>query len=596
MRPLANVRGAWVSLSEQRWVRSAERYSHPSIGRKDPLQVGNKGLLRAAPKKARRKKKNNNLSNQQTAAIVACVVVAVILLMFAGWVFIASSGEADVKTRQIVAQTVPAPKSERSSGPPPPPTLKNAAPPAVTNKTPATSTPAPGKGIPPSAGSSTAAPQNFPIVPFESPFDSPAMGLPAQQATVPSTSAKAPADSADGASATEGRVPPQTSPIDAAAKVTEERPAPASGDNPFAQLPEEVELQFSGTLGEESHLALGSLTEDADASWQLEINSDAADLDAVEFQIGPCDAADGTVSWPIYLKLQETGDENKKSELLSTAIGENSPIAHLVASQRKFYVAYDANKAKRQIVHLRNCILTLSDGTHSHEMQLRKHEVVNPIALDTTQSNVTLDFAVRTPPSDQRIVMELDYPLGVPAGFSVEPVDSQVGINEQLCMKSTELPFVEIGIRLTKASDKYSVRVAPRYLMNGKKQPLILSAINTAINKMSRQFVENQNAISAANRRLGGIPSDMSRVQSTRPTSTGHAAQLGAAANGLIKESKKLQSRIRRLTEANPQLKQNVENLKKLAPFVNQIGNDLEIELRISARTASGEIILLKTN
>lgn len=534
----------------------------PLRGSSDPLKIGNR------PPSRRKSSQRQSIAKVKIPIIVAGFAILVVVVLLVEWMLLTPPvGE---ETSLDVARAGSSLESH-PAGPPAPPALAQGE-----GETPAGSDstqPAPDE----SPGTDAPPPGVIPFGPADDPY-----GLKQRGSAPPDKSSRSELAGDDDAVVEDSG--PGEPPVQ-----------PLAGGNPFAQLPAEVELSFTGPPGEQVRIPLGTLLGDANDSWSVEIDSDAVDLDGLTFQLEACVVEDGVRHWPISLRLAESNESEQQSELLSQSVNEQDAVAHIIVDNHELCLTLPAGQRQLQLAQLRNCAVQLSDGVHSHSMQLRKHIDLAPVPIDTNEATSTLEFTLNAPPKKDLVFLELTIAGGIPAGFAVEPASGAVSINEELCVRSSEMPVADIGIRLNQTDDSFTVRVMPRYIMNDRKRPLVTSSLNIEINKLSRQLIQNQNAISAAKARLGQIPSEISRVRSIRPVHTTHADILAKTVNGLIKEGEKLESRIRRFTEANPQLQQNITTLKQLLPFANSLNGRFNIHVRVYAKTSRGQIELCAT-
>jgi hypothetical protein len=380
-------------------------------------------------------------------------------------------------------------------------------------------------------------------------------------------------------------------------KVDAKRPEPANPaavGNPFGQLPAEVDLDFETSVAEESRCVLGTLSTPARTSWSLKLDSGAADLNGFVFSLGEPMASSDDTRWPIQLNAPDVSDE-KKSELLATAIDTSAPLAHVVANGETLSIAVPPDRRTPQVAQLRNCVLFLSDGVHTHQMQLRRAQRLNALTLDLTEPSTSVDIDLENPPADDSMVLQLAFAGNMPAGLVADPPSAEVGLNKDVVLGLTDWPGAKIEVRVTRSAGQYRIKITPTYEVGGKDQPLTIENITKTINRLEKQLAENKRDLDLALHRQSQLPGELATIQNTRPANNAEAAMLARAAGLVGQEARNVQAQIRRLSESIPKMDQAIARLKTLGPVVDKYHGKLQIPIRVFAKTTGGVIELLVT-
>jgi hypothetical protein len=370
---------------------------------------------------------------------------------------------------------------------------------------------------------------------------------------------------------------------------------PAIGGNPFAQLPSEVDLAFESQFAQQARFVLGSVNNGRREDWRISIDSGAADLQGVSFAVGEPSSDGMDVRWPIHVEAPSSSGK-KQSQLLGESIADSTPLAHLQVNESELSLAIEAGQHQRRAVQLRNCILHFTTGMHSHSMQLRKSQTTSAVTLNLEDASESFDFTIKTGPAEDKLTLQLGTIDEAGKASTLTPATLEVGINEDLAIAVPEWQGAYIEMRIVKSQDSYSLKVLPRYELNDRRQSLTREKVASELKRLINQRTENIQAVNAAEARLRDVPGEIQSIQSRRPRSPQEASMMAGAVSKLQKEGKKLQSRIRRLRDATPQLEDNIKRLQLLGPIIDRLHLQTKIPFKLSAKTENGYVTLVNAS
>ena len=214
------------------------------------------------------------------------------------------------------------------------------------------------------------------------------------------------------------------------------------------------------------------------------------------------------------------------------------------------------------------------------------------ISFDLSHANITRELSLDDPPVESGLVLKVEVAGNRAADVVANPRSREVGLNDDVSLTLLQWPGAEIAVRMYRSGGQYRVKVVCRYELSGRNYPLTKEEIAKEITRMQNQVAENQKDVQEAQVRLRKIPVEMDRLSNMNPRDPRESVLLHSAADQLAKEGKKLESRIRRLSEATPQLEENIAALKTLEPLVRQLDGQLTMRVRVFAQTTDRRIEL----
>lgn len=555
----------------------------------DPRQAGNRNL-NDAYQKTRKRKQAKTLSNQQKSTIIAFACVCLLIVVVSTFILAYLAGNSEERERAVATQQKSKPAQAAAGPPKPPQSLGNE---VRDTLSPNAATDSQTQGQPADGLGASKAPDSVKPNPGQSisPTDS-IVGT----TTQPEPRKERRNAAANGNSKRAPDIILSDTKSDSSSTSKRRTPAPTGSDaNPFSLLPAEIDLQFTTSLEEESETIIGLLQADANASWEVKINSEAADLEGLRFDAETQRISDGITRWPIQLKLIENEKEERNSELLSASVDEGEPIAYVVVADRELSLTVASSTGRRRLPQLRNCILTLSNGKARHEIQLRKCLESPGVAVTLDEPTITTDFPFDAMPKPHVVALRLRFPTGVPDEFTVTPINETVKVNEELTLASRSMGVVSVKMRFNSAEDKFKVRVMPRYELSDRQHPLVPPMIAKDIRRLTRNYRQNERDLAAAKSRLAELPHEFSRVKGMPARTPSQVTKRASLLSGLQSEHKKRQSCIRRISKSNPRLKKNIRRLRQISAFAKDFRGNLEVQYELVAETSDGEIKFART-
>jgi hypothetical protein len=166
--------------------------------------------------------------------------------------------------------------------------------------------------------------------------------------------------------------------------------------------------------------------------------------------------------------------------------------------------------------------------------------------------------------------------------------------NEELVVMLQEELECQLGVRLTEKDREFRIVLAPRTTINGRREPLVRLDIEKDLARAKAQQVKNRRELIEANNQLRSLPAEVRRVARISPGTPQEASMKQGRLNQLEKIGKSLQSKVRRLSEADPKLAQGIGNLDKVLQELAEITGKVTVRFRVYARGNADDFEVLE--
>jgi hypothetical protein len=193
--------------------------------------------------------------------------------------------------------------------------------------------------------------------------------------------------------------------------------------------------------------------------------------------------------------------------------------------------------------------------------------------------------------ASERLVLEV---VQVSVGSESVAANLTAESNEELLVPLHEELECQLGVRLAEKDREFRIVLAPRTTISGRRQPLVRLDIEKDLARAKAQLVKNRRELAAANNQLRSLPAEVRRISRINPGTPQEASMKQGRLNQLEKIGKSLQSKVRRLAEADPKLSQSIEDLDQVLQTLTEITGKVTVQFRVYARGNADDFEVLR--
>jgi hypothetical protein len=362
----------------------------------------------------------------------------------------------------------------------------------------------------------------------------------------------------------------------------------------FERLPSEFDLSAAIAAAGPESVFLGELPSFEGANWQVRLE-DSSPTGGSKFSIGAVSTDGSLLRWPLS-GLTSVNESLPPAGLSAEETSGNTLLGHVEAGPTGLFLKFSRSASPELIEQFTMCSLTFRNDRGEHRVQLQTPQRIAPLTIpfDDAKKTVTLDgMPAANMLSPERIALEI---LRVEMGEVEIPtkVGLRASLNKELTVTLNSELQCELGIRLSGRDGQFAIVVMPRYTVNGRRQPLVLTDIEKDLARSKTQLTRNQQDLIEAQNRLVLIVQEMNSVSKTSPRSSQEEAALQVRLGQLDNMRASTQSKIRRLSEVCPKLASGGEQMEKVLASVNKTASSLVVCCRVVAQGETGDLILLQ--
>jgi hypothetical protein len=365
--------------------------------------------------------------------------------------------------------------------------------------------------------------------------------------------------------------------------------------DPFSELLGALDIPQEISGSDPTGIVLGKVPSTNVETWQIDLEDYAALLGSSRFEVGQPTSEGSTIRWPLLKKpAPENTVSGTESETAADASEGERVIAHVEADNQTLAIRF-ANVPDADILQqLGVCCLNFAVGNHRHTIQLSAPQRMSPLeaSFSDSKQEVVLDkVPALSRISLDRLVFEL-----VQASFGQESLaaDLKAELNEELLVTLDAELECQLGVRLLEKDEEFRILLTPRTTATGRREPLVRLEIEKELARAKTQLVKNRRELVEANSQLRSLPSEIRRVQNINPGTPQEASMRQGRLNQLEKIGKSLQSKVRRLAEADPKMMKNIEQLDQILQTITKMSGQVTVQFRIYARGNSGDFEVLQ--
>jgi chromosome segregation ATPase len=168
-------------------------------------------------------------------------------------------------------------------------------------------------------------------------------------------------------------------------------------------------------------------------------------------------------------------------------------------------------------------------------------------------------------------------------------------MNEEVVVTLEPNLEMQLGLRLVESDRQYRLVLMPRTTISGRRRPLVPVDLEKESAKAKAQLTENRRELVTAGNQLKSLPAEIRRVSNIKPGTPQEASMRQGRLNQLEKIGKSLQSKVRRLSEADPKLSKSIEQLDQIQQSLSRMNGQVRVQFRIYATGNAGDFQLLGT-
>jgi serine/threonine protein kinase len=455
--------------------------------------------------------------------LVVMVAVVVVLLNRGGSQPVAKATTADTAPAAKADKPVETGESNPEANPETNPTAEpaNATPPGAAGEKSATEKSATEKAGPAKTGdtpSNTKGTETAPAAPAPAP-------MPATPAPSPAATPASPAPATD----TKTTKTPASEPKPAAAK-TAPAPAPPAA-NPFAGFATVVALPALEVMGKSAPDALAPATLGP-------VKIEPAALCIVQLKGGDT-AFKGKTKFLLEAANQGTAPRDWEFKIQSE---KETPLVIATMSLKEDQLVFQwAEEATKQQAapYLCNCLLSLSAGTGTHQVALRKPVVVEPLAAQV-EKPFNESWNLESPPPGKQITVEIGPLEGGAPKHKVDPKTELEAFKDTtyLLAGNTDDALI-LGFKIDVSMPAKALKIAaqPQYQLTGMPKPLrYLRTTPKELTGLAGSQIEAAQFATAATKAAKNLKPELKKQAETQASQALEVAQKGMAQVEQLKE------------------------------------------------------------
>ncbi len=366
----------------------------------------------------------------------------------------------------------------------------------------------------------------------------------------------------------------------------------------FSQLSSQLNLAETVAATGSGYVFIGELASPPSEAWQLRIEDFASPAGGARFSVGPMSHDDEITCWPLSRVI---ADESASGESgVASTRSRTNRCGRVEASPSKLALWLADPKDQELIDDLSLCGLVIENGKSRHLVQFSVPRHIAPVTLvfDKSRQTITLEHVPAVGElSSTRIVLDI---LKVDFGEGDEAVSlpAHAGYGKELTVATDNTLHCELGITLTKSAGQFCIAIIPRFIRNGRKQPLVAAKITKEVSRAKSQLARSQRDLNAARNVLRVLPSELRRVRGIVPRTPPEVAARQASLGQLASRIDSMQSRVRRLSKVIPNLVAGIEQMNRVLEYVNGLAGQGTLHFRIYLQGDFGEdeLLLLATS
>ncbi|MHB8952038.1 MAG: hypothetical protein ACYC4U_03560 [Pirellulaceae bacterium] len=376
-----------------------------------------------------------------------------------------------------------------------------------------------------------------------------------------------------------------------------QRPPESDGmSTTFDRLPHEFDLSGAIAAAGSESILLGELLSFEGSSWRVLLEDYASTAGESRFFIGPVSTDGNVLRWPFF-RLTDANASLPPIGLTAEETPGQTLLGHVEASPSGLLLRFSRSASPELIEQFTCCTLTVQNDSGQHHIQMQASERIPPlaVALDDSKKAVTLNALPATSMlSPDRIALEiLRVELG---GVEMPATDGlRASVNKELTVTLNSELRCELAIKLSERDGQFTVVVMPRYMVNDRRQQLVLAEIEKDLARSNSQLARNQQDLIEAQNRLVLLVREMKRVGKSSPRNPQEEAALQVRVGQLENMRASAQSKVHRLSEVCPKLAKNRIQMEQVLSFVKTMASDLVLHCRVIAQGETGDLILCQT-
>ncbi len=364
----------------------------------------------------------------------------------------------------------------------------------------------------------------------------------------------------------------------------------------FERLPSEFDLSKAIAATGPDSVCLGELPSFKGTDWQVLLEDYSSPTGKSKFSIGAVSTEGDLFRWPLF-GLTSAKGSLPRAGLSAEETSDKTLLGHVEAGSTGLFLRFSRSASPELMEQFTSCGLTVQNERGEHHMQLQTPERIAPltVAFDDAKKTVTLDqMPAANVLSPDRIALDI---LRVEMGEVEVPtrVGLRANLNKEITVTLNSELQCELGIRLSSRDGQFAIVVMPRYTVNGRRQPLVLTEIEKDLARSKTQLTRNQQDLMEAQNRLVLIVQEMNSVSKASPRSSQEEAALQVRLGQLDNMRAATQSKIRRLSEVCPKQASGGEQMEKVLALMNSAASSLVVRCRVIAQGETGDLILLQT-
>ncbi len=364
----------------------------------------------------------------------------------------------------------------------------------------------------------------------------------------------------------------------------------------FDRLPSEFDLSKAIAAAGPESVCLGELPSFEGTDWQVLLEDYSSPTGESKFSIGAVSTEGDLFRWPLFGLTSANGSQ-PPAGLSTEKTSDKTLLGHVEAGSTGLFLRFSRSASPELIEQFTSCSLTVRNEHGEHHVQLQTPERIAPLTVvfDDAKKTVTLDkMPAANVLSPDRIALDI---LRVDMGEVEVPTKAglRANLNKELTVTLNSELQCELGIRLSGRDGQFAIVVMPRYTVNGRRQPLVLTEIEKDLARSKTQLTRNQQDLIEAQHRLVLIVQEMNSVSKTTPRSSQEEAALQVRLGQLDNMRAATQSKIRRLSEVCPKLATGGEQMEKVLALMNKTASSLVVRCRVIAQGETGDLVLWQT-
>jgi hypothetical protein len=372
-------------------------------------------------------------------------------------------------------------------------------------------------------------------------------------------------------------------------------PAPPEPTDPFSGLRTAVDMVEDASAANSPVLSLGDIPATVAARCQIQLEDFGAPLSDARFELSRSETGQDAPRWTLLAKLPLVDASSATDTEQQGDHGvANRTLAHLEASEASLALQFIDVPDAAIIQQLAVCSLIFEDGEHRHTIQLSIPHRMSPleVSFSDAKQEVMLDnpTALAQVATD-RLALEV---IGVTVGQDAAPANLVAPPNEELLVTLDAELEMKLGLRLAEADRQYRLVLMPRTTVSGRRQPLVRLDLEKDLAREKAQLARSRRDLVAANNQLRSLPAEIRRVSAMRPGTPQEASMRQGRLNQLEKIGKSLQSKVRRLAEADPKLSQSIAQLEQVLQTLSELAGQTTVQFRVYAKGNAGEYELIR--